>query len=137
MSKRGQMLTINAKFPSLNEYTEACRRNPHLGSAMKKTYTEIVKLQAESQHLKRIDRPVCVTCYWTEANRRRDIDNIAFRIKFILDGLVQAGVLPDDSPKYVQGLNHRFFYPEDVKGCSVSVMIKELRDNPLYTNPEC
>ena len=43
---------------------------------------------------------------------RRDVDNIAFAHKFILDGLVSAGVLEGDSRKYVIGLQDEFPEPD-------------------------
>jgi len=45
---------------------------------------------------------------WHEPDRRRDPDNIMGGQKFILDGLVMAGVIPDDSQKHIQGIVHRF-----------------------------
>ena len=33
---------------------------------------------------------------------RRDADNVGFARKFVLDGLVAAGVIKDDSRKYVE-----------------------------------
>ena len=47
------------------------------------------------------DSPVTVRFTWVEGNRRRDIDNVAFAKKFVLDGLVQAGVIGNDTPQYV------------------------------------
>lgn len=44
---------------------------------------------------------------WIEPDRRRDIDNISAGKKYILDALVELGVLPDDSWKHVKG-----FLPE-------------------------
>jgi Holliday junction resolvase RusA-like endonuclease len=47
---------------------------------------------------------------WVERNRRRDIDNVAFAKKFVLDGLVAAGVIGNDTPQYVAGFEDRFLY---------------------------
>lgn len=41
-------------------------------------------------------------------NRRRDADNPAPTVKAIVDGLVDAGVWPDDSPEWVETLGSRF-----------------------------
>jgi crossover junction endodeoxyribonuclease RusA len=41
-------------------------------------------------------------------NRRRDSDNPAPTVKAIVDGLVDAGVWPDDSPEWVETLGSRF-----------------------------
>ena len=40
---------------------------------------------------------------WHERTKKRDADNIASAKKFILDALVNCGVLQDDSRKYVKG----------------------------------
>ena len=36
-----------------------------------------------------------------EPDMRRDADNVGFARKFVLDGLVAAGVIKDDSRRYV------------------------------------
>lgn len=41
-------------------------------------------------------------------NRRRDADNPAPTVKAIVDGLVDAGVWPDDTPEWVETLGSRF-----------------------------
>lgn len=46
---------------------------------------------------------------WYEPNRRRDIDNITAGMKFILDGMVKASVIKDDSQRYVKGVEHEFY----------------------------
>ena len=38
-----------------------------------------------------------------------DCDNVAFAKKYILDGLKEAKIIPDDSRKYVAGLGGDFF----------------------------
>ena len=49
---------------------------------------------------KRFPVTVRITVY--EPDRRRDWDGSAgFAMKSVLDGLVDAGYLPDDSPRYV------------------------------------
>lgn len=46
---------------------------------------------------------------WTVKDRRKDKDNIAFAKKFILDGLVEAGILPNDGWEYVGGWIDEFY----------------------------
>lgn len=41
-------------------------------------------------------------------NRRRDADNPAPTCKAIQDGLVDAGIWPDDTPEWVETLGSRF-----------------------------
>lgn len=47
-------------------------------------------------------------------NRRRDADNPAPTVKAIVDGLVDAGVWPDDTPEWVETLGSRFAKGADV-----------------------
>lgn len=53
------------------------------------------------------------SCYvkfrWYEANKKRDLDNVAFAKKFIFDALVDCGVLKNDSRKYVVGFSDDFY----------------------------
>ena len=56
--------------------------------------------------------PIFLEITWVEANRRRDPDNIAYSIKFILDGFVAASIMPSDSWKYIKGWVSKFaVYP--------------------------
>lgn len=94
------------KLPSLNEYVNACRSNPYVGAKMKKDSEELI-----GWFIKKIApfrNPVEVSFTWVEPNRRRDVDNIAFGKKFILDALVKNGVLEDDSQRYVRALSDSF-----------------------------
>ena len=67
------------------------------------------------------EKPVHVYFAWVEPNRRRDIDNIAFAHKFILDGLVDAGVLKGDSQKYVTGFVDLFRVDKDNPHVSILI----------------
>ncbi len=49
---------------------------------------------------------------WYEEDKRRDIDNIAFAKKFILDALVKTGILPDDSRKWLLSFVDDFPEPD-------------------------
>lgn len=51
---------------------------------------------------KRIEPPVIATLIWTVTNdRRRDAGAASPTLKAALDGLVDAGVIPDDNHRYV------------------------------------
>ena len=47
------------------------------------------------------DGTVAIGLTWVEKDRRRDQDNVTSGQKFLLDGLVEAGVIRDDSQRYV------------------------------------
>lgn len=107
--------TIEGRMPGLNEYTKANRSNPKAGSSMKRRETERAAWSARAARVPRFRRPVWVTFHWFEPDkgRRRDIDNVAFAKKFILDGLKLAGVIADDGPEWVVGFRDVFSYCGD------------------------
>lgn len=103
-------LTINSRLPSLNDYTLACRGNKYTGAKLKKEAEEMIGWHINTQ-LKGIhfDAPVKLAFRWYEPNKKRDLDNIAFAKKFILDALVQNGVIKTDGWKGVTGFTDSFF----------------------------
>lgn len=99
---------IEGKFPSLNEYTRACRAHWSRGAKMKQEserlacwYIQLAKLNGT---LRDVDWPVVIHFEWTERTRRRDPDNVFSAKKFILDAMQRMGVLPNDNQKYIVGL---------------------------------
>lgn len=101
-------LVIEGRLPSLNEYVAAERTNRFKAAAMKRRETERVRDAALAQGCPRFEGPVTVRFLWVEPNRRRDLDNVAFAKKFVLDGLVAAGVLGGDGQRFVVGLQDTF-----------------------------
>ena len=114
-------LIIPGRFPSLNDYIAAERRNRHIAAKMKRDETKRVADIAANSDMPTFQKPVHVYFTWVEPNRRRDIDNIAFAHKFILDGLVKAGVLNGDSQKYVTGFVDLFRVDKDNPHVSVLI----------------
>lgn len=57
--------------------------------------------------------PLMVKITWHEPNRRRDVDNIQFAVKFILDALVELQVIDDDSQKCITSINHKVVVDKD------------------------
>lgn len=110
-SKRLQTLVIEDTFPGLNDYISAERTNRYCGAAVKKQWTDVVAVAAK-KYMAPIPEhcfPVTFRFQWYEQNRRRDKDNIsAFGRKVIFDGLVQAGILPNDNWNYVDGFSDEF-----------------------------
>ena len=101
-----QKLEIYSDLPCLNDYIHAIQRNRFAGNQMKKMYTDAIAKLAKMQ-LKPIENenmPVMLKYTFHEKNRRRDKDNIAaFAMKVIQDGLVTAGILPNDGWKQIEG----------------------------------
>lgn len=113
---------IPFRLPSLNEYIAVCRRNRYQGAQFKREWDNKIGLCVS--RLKRPENVVRIHFTWYEPNYRRDVDNVAFAKKFILDALVERGVLKDDSPKYVCGFTDEFAYGQ----AKVVVRIEEVED---------
>ena len=96
---------IPGRLPGFNDIIDAAKRNPHEYARMKETYTAMVAWLAKK--LPSYEK-VALVITWYEPDHRRDPDNIMAGQKFILDGLVAAGTIPNDSQKYVRGIMHRF-----------------------------
>lgn len=110
---------ICGKLPSLNEYIEACRRNPHCGAKMKANTEAVIMPQLAK--LPKIEKPVHIIFIWHEANKRRDKDNVAAGKKFILDALQKAGKLINDNNDYIAGFTDRFEYSGKEYGCTLII----------------
>lgn len=115
------VMVIPGRMPGLNEYVRAERANRYMASSMKKQQTERAGVAAIEQGMPKFTGRVEITFTWVEENRRRDMDNVAFAKKFILDGLVRAGVIRDDTPRYVAGLSDRFAYDKQNPRIEVEV----------------
>ncbi len=57
--------------------------------------------------------------FWFEPNRHRDIDNVMFAQKFVLDALVQTGILEDDGWEQVKKITHHVIQDPEYPGVTV------------------
>jgi hypothetical protein len=55
-----------------------------------------------------VDVPVRYFFTWVRKNKRTDPDNISHAQKYLLDGFRMAGLIPNDTWKFVSKLNHAF-----------------------------
>lgn len=104
-------ITIPLRLPGLNEYTRENRANKNQGARMKKEYETIIGYYLRDVPVLR--PPVTIDFLWIEENRRRDLDNIAFAKKFILDALVRSKKLKDDNRKVVTAFRDSFAYDKE------------------------
>lgn len=114
-------IIIPGRLVGLNEYTRACRSHWSRGSRLKRQQTELVAWYARAAGAHGHEGPVEVTCEWHERDARRDLDNVAFAAKFVLDGLVMAGVIAGDDQAHVTGIEHRFLVSPDYPRVVVEV----------------
>ena len=61
----------------------------------------------------RFDGTVKLNFRWYEPNKKRDLDNICFAKKFILDALVKNGTIKADGWKGVAGFTDDFFVDKE------------------------
>lgn len=124
VSKRIICVTIPGELPTLNEYIAVERGNKYAAAKMKKEYTQLVAF-----FVRWCDPMVCpvkVMCHWHCKNKRKDPDGITLGLKFILDGLVLAGVLPNDTWAWIRGIEHKFAV--DKNNPRVDVELREIAD---------
>ena len=100
------IIEIPYKFPSLNEYTKACRAGWQAGAGMKKKVQKDISQFIDSMPV--FEKPVRIHFLWVEENQRRDYDNIAFAKKFILDAMQEQKKLKNDNRKFVIGFSDDF-----------------------------
>lgn len=115
---------IDKRLIGLNEYTKYNRANRYLGAKTKKDEQDyIIWCIREQLGNIKINKPVIGHFTWIEENKRRDLDNICFAKKFILDALVEAGVLQDDNRRIVTNFTDSFEYADK---SSVKVELEEI-----------
>jgi Holliday junction resolvase RusA-like endonuclease len=113
---------IPMRLPSLNEYIRACRTNKYTGARMKNQVES--ELMWYIQRLPKFENPIVIDFLWIEQNKKRDLDNICFGKKFILDAMVKAGKLKDDNRRCVTAFRDSFDYADESK---IILTIKEIR----------
>lgn len=102
-------LIIEGRLDNLNDYTKACRTDPRVGNRMKQKNEEVISAYI-MQQLRGIHftGKVYLHFKWIEANRQRDLDNVCFAKKFILDALVKNNVIVTDGWRGVSGFTDEF-----------------------------
>ena len=105
-------VVIDEKLPSLNEYINACRTNKYVAAKMKRDIEQLIGYYI--LRLPRFEKPVKIHFHWVEGNEKRDIDNVSFAKKFILDALVKYHKLENDNRKNVYAFTDTFEYKKGI-----------------------
>lgn len=102
-------LVIKGRLDNLNDYTKECRTNKYAGNKCKARNEEIITGYIEQQ-LRGVhfQGKTYLHFRWIEPNRNRDLDNICFAKKFILDALVRNKVIETDGWRGVWGFMDEF-----------------------------
>lgn len=113
-------------FPGMNEVVAENRRGWGAGSKLKARMTERCERYAR-QAMEETGwvaplGPVEVSLRWHEVSWRRDQDNVTSAEKFVLDGMVRAGVLRGDSHRYIpKPTTHEIVVDREHPGVTVEV----------------
>ena len=114
-------IIICGELPNLNEIIASAKSHYGSYSSLKKVYTQkVVWLSKKLPKMTRIN----LTCNWYCKNEKKDKDNIAVGIKFILDGLVEGGIIENDGWKQINDFSHKFYV--DKTNPRVEVEIEEV-----------
>lgn len=122
-------ITIEGKFPSMNEFIDANRRSKgrfNKGNAMKQQSQNEISWQILKQHRKlHIDKPVKLIYSYYEPNKKRDLDNISgYFHKVFQDALVNCGVIHNDNWHYIVAFTDEFYI--DNKHPRIEIKIVEV-----------
>lgn len=101
-----QRVTIHGALPTLNEANNNARAHWAIAAKQKKEATQLVAVQCK--RMQAIETPVFITLHWFISSRH-DPDNIRSAIKYILDGMMEAGKLPNDNQKWILGFHGDYF----------------------------
>ena len=96
----------NRTCPGWNDRISASARHPQAGAKMEREFVDVCGWEIRKQ-LKgvKIEKPIRITYTFHEADRRRDVGNIAFVDKPFCDALQRVGILPNDNQEYVRELH--------------------------------
>ena len=114
-------LTLEFGLPGLNKIISAAKQHPSAYARMKKKYTQMVEGELIRQGcvpIKPYDS-VKIGFIWIEGGNLRDPDNIRTGAKFVLDAMVNCGVIEDDSLENVNLIQDSF-----LKGRERSVIVR-------------
>lgn len=114
-------------MPGFNEMLSASKtvvnkKGTRIGTsygAMKLKWNNKIQKAIEKQNIHSVDK-IFLHMIWLEKNKRRDPDNIAAFLKFILDGLQKSKIIKNDNWKYILGWRNDFKI-SDKRGVKVGI----------------
>lgn len=116
---------IDMKLPSLNDYIRVCRCNKYQAAKFKADVEQ--KIGLFLLKMPKHTNPIKIHFHWIEGNKKRDLDNICFSKKFILDAMQKYRKLENDNRNYVKGFTDNFSYSDD-GSFKVVVEIEEIKE---------
>jgi len=103
--------------PTLNDQIRYARANKFKSATTKKEWDADLQKLIVEQEIPRFPDKVWLFYEWRIKNFRRDPDNICGSAKYVNDGLKKAGVIVNDSLKYIYGYDSIFtkWYKDELK----------------------
>lgn len=119
-------IIIPGELPDLNTIIAVSKKGrgkyqPY--NEIKREYTTMISWIAKSKIKKKLSK-IDLEINWICKDKRKDKDNIQAGTKFILDGLVVAGIIENDGWKQIGDITHKF--KVDKHNPRVEVIIKEV-----------
>ncbi|GEP72000.1 hypothetical protein FD12_GL001571 [Lentilactobacillus rapi DSM 19907 = JCM 15042] len=102
--------TIPQELPALNEYVNEQRRNRFAGAKVKKQATYVCSMYAKAAMNRglKVTGKIDIYVHWFVSSKRKDKDNIRFAIKFIQDGMMEAGLIDNDGWQQIGDYHDEF-----------------------------
>ena len=114
---------IDYDFPNWNKYIDAERTNKYIASSMKKKEKEVVKYLCRGlQPIK--EYPVIIKIKKYVKTSNTDVDNI--RIKGLLDGLVDMGILKNDNLKHIEEIRLTAEVNKEKDGLEIEIIKSDI-----------
>ena len=114
-------------FPSLNDYLKEMGTHPQAGGKFKKKY-EMIANNAIRRCLKRWKAQGRITLHYrfyepAKGVKRDHMNVFTMFDKVFQDSLQACGVIPNDSPQYVDGsrITHEFFYTSEMPKVEIEI----------------
>jgi len=114
---------IGYKLPTLNTAIATAKKHPVAYSVFKRDWSNLCA--AHFVRSRKAKSAITVDLVYIEPlDSRRDEDNVTHSQKYILDGLVTAGVIVDDKRKYIRKISTEF--TDSGKAYGVVVTLREV-----------
>ena len=114
---------VLGELPALNEIISASSAHYGKYNKMKSANNGIIKwrLKQMRKSTKPLEDKVDVKITWTTKNLKKDPDNVAAGIKFILDAFVEYGILENDTRRYIGDIYHTYEVDKEKPRCKVEL----------------
>ena len=113
--------TIPGRLSGANEAFKESNRHFAIGNRLKHAETRRCAEAAIAGGVPKIQKPILMHFHWFEPNQRRDIDNVRYGAKYIMDGLRECGRLPNDGWAWVKGMSDTFSLDRDNPRVEVTI----------------